>query len=88
LCLDFDTFESAKKRARGLGAGCVLVRNFDQQNKGGGIEWWQEEFCWYFDGARFRKIFLDAESRRWHLTAEQTSGRAQFLEQRRLTSQR
>lgn len=88
LCLDFDTFESAKKRARGLGAGCVLVRNFDQKNKNGNSDWWQEEFCWYFDGAKFRKVIPTQDPKKWDLSAEQTSGRTQFLKQRMLTSRR
>jgi hypothetical protein len=66
LCLDFDTFAAAKSRARGLGCGTVLVRNFDQLDKDGGMDWWQDGRCWLFDGRQFiRTTTANPHSNKW-----------------------
>jgi hypothetical protein len=67
LCLDFETLAAAKRRARGLGPGTVLVRNFDQANKDGGSDWWQDGRCWLFDGRDFKRTSTEKDdSKKWH----------------------
>jgi hypothetical protein len=41
-CWDLRTLERAKQRARGLGEGSCIYRNFNQTNKRGQIlgDWW------------------------------------------------
>ncbi len=67
LCLDFDTFAAAKRRARGLGSGTVLVRNFDHVDKDGNTDWWQDGRCWLFDGRQFVRTSPEApDSKKWN----------------------
>jgi hypothetical protein len=58
LCLEFDTFQRAKARARGLGAGSRVYRNFNQKNKKGKIlgDWWTGNCFWLWDGSKFKKV--------------------------------
>jgi hypothetical protein len=85
LCLDFKTFEAAKKWARGLGRGSNIVRNFNLTNKDGSIDWWQGERCWFFDGTRFRRVLPDPNSTKWHIDANRPFGIANQVARRRLT---
>jgi len=70
LCLDFDTLERAKRRARDLGSGTIFVRNFDRTNKYGTIDWWQAERFWLFDGAEFKKVLPDPDSTKWQSSTQ------------------
>jgi hypothetical protein len=58
LCLGFDTFQKAKARARGLGAGSRVYRNFNQRNKKGQVlgDWWTADRYWLWDGTHFRRL--------------------------------
>jgi hypothetical protein len=57
LCLGFDTFQKAKARARGLGAGSRVYRNFNQKNKKDQVlgDWWTANRYWLWDGATPRE---------------------------------
>jgi hypothetical protein len=59
-CWDLRTLESAKRKARGLGAGSRIYRNFNQTNKRGNIDWWTGKHCWTWTGALFLR-WLDTE---------------------------
>jgi len=84
LCLDFATFGSAKRRARGLGRGSNIVRNFNQRSKDGSTDWWQDERCWYFDGAGFQRVLPDPSAKKWHMDVDHSFGKADLM-RRRLT---
>lgn len=57
LCLGFDTFQKAKSRARGLGVGSRVYRNFNQRNKKGEMlgNWWTADHYWLWDGTVFKR---------------------------------
>jgi hypothetical protein len=62
-CWDLRNFERAKQRARGLGAGSRIYRNFNQTNKRGKIlgDWWTGTHYWTCTGVLFlRKLDNDA----------------------------
>ena len=65
LCQDFETLSAAMRRARGLGAGTQIVRNYNLEAEGR-FDWWQEGRCWYFDGFSFDRIDL-GDSKKWDL---------------------
>lgn len=58
LCLDFRNLQKAKSRARGLGVGARVYRNFNQTNKKGQIlgDWWSDNRYWLWDGATFKRL--------------------------------
>jgi hypothetical protein len=58
VCLDFRNLQRAKSRARGLGAGARVYRNFNQKNKKGQIlgDWWSCDRYWLWDGATFKRL--------------------------------
>ena len=61
-CWDLRTFERAKRRARGLGTGSRIYRNFNQTNKRGQVlgDWWTGKIFWIWSGKLFiRKIDPD-----------------------------
>ena len=62
-CWDLRTLESAKRKARGLGAGSRIYRNFNQTNKRGQIlgDWWTGNSYWTWTGALFFRR-LDKEA--------------------------
>jgi hypothetical protein len=47
-CWDLQTLENAKRKARGLGPGTRIYRNFNQTNKRGQIlgDWWTGNNYW------------------------------------------
>jgi hypothetical protein len=57
-CWDLRTFERAKRRARDLGVGSRVYRNFNQTNKRGRIlgDWWGGKFYWRWDGSVFERF--------------------------------
>jgi hypothetical protein len=62
-CWDLRNFERAKQRARGLGAGSRIYRNFNQTNKRGKIlgDWWTGTHYWMWNGTLFlRRIDNEA----------------------------
>ncbi len=61
-CWDLRTLESAKRKARGLGAGSRIYRNFNQTNKLGMIlgDWWTGTHYWTWTGGLFLRR-LDSE---------------------------
>jgi hypothetical protein len=62
-CWDLRNLERAKQRARGLGAGSRIYRNFNQTNKRGEIlaDWWTGLHYWTWTGAQFlRKLDKEA----------------------------
>jgi hypothetical protein len=63
LCLDFGTFTKAKARARNLGAGSRVYRNFNQKNKNGQVlgDWWWDDRYWRWDGATFKRFPADSD---------------------------
>lgn len=53
-CWDFRTFTKAKRKARGLGVGARVYRNF---NKGGEFgDWWGNKYFWRWAGTRFERL--------------------------------
>jgi hypothetical protein len=54
---DFRTFTKAKFRARVLGVGARVYRNFNQTNKRGQPlgDWWGDKYFWRWTGARFQR---------------------------------
>jgi hypothetical protein len=56
LCWDFRTFARAKRKARSLGAGARVYRNFNQANKGQPLgDWWGARCFWVWTGSGFEK---------------------------------
>jgi hypothetical protein len=84
VCLDFDTLDSAKRRARDLGTGTMIVRNFDVSNKDGSTEWYQAERFWIFDGRSFWRAHPDLNSTKWQLSHLQFYADAQRILQRKI----
>jgi hypothetical protein len=62
LCLDFRTLPKAKSRARGLGVGSRVYRNFNQKNKKGQVlgDWWSSDRYWLWDGTTFKRLRLSS----------------------------
>jgi hypothetical protein len=56
-CWDFQTFTKAKRRARGLGIGARVYRNFNQINKRDEPigDWWGGKYFWVWSGSSFEK---------------------------------
>ena len=56
-CWDFRTFTKAKRKAKGLGVGARVYRNFNQTNKRGQIlgGWWGDKYFWRWTGTRFHR---------------------------------
>jgi|SRR5258708_7572392 hypothetical protein len=56
-CWDFRTFTKAKFRARVLGVGARVYRNFNQTNKRGQPlgDWWGDKYFWRWTGTRFQR---------------------------------
>jgi hypothetical protein len=59
-CWDLRTLESAKRKARGLGTGSRIYRNFNQDNKRRNIDWQTGKHYWVWTGALFLRK-LDSE---------------------------
>jgi len=55
---DLQTFTKAKRKARQLGVGSSVHRNFNQTNKRDppGIDWWSGKYCWRWTGSQFKKL--------------------------------
>jgi hypothetical protein len=56
-CWDLRNFERAKQRARGLGAGSRIYRNFNQTNKRDQIlgDWWTGKHFWTWNGVSLHR---------------------------------
>ena len=55
-CWDYPTFRGARRKAKTLGIGSLLVRNFNREHTEGVVDiWWQSTYCWVWDGLVFRK---------------------------------
>ena len=57
-CWDYPTMRGAKLKARQLGVGSLIVRNFNKGNmprKPG--DWWQSSFCWVWNGVSYKKAY-------------------------------
>jgi hypothetical protein len=59
-CWDFRTLHGARKKARELGVGSLIVRNFNRDKP---WDWWQSGFCWLWDGFAFRKSYSLSEKK-------------------------
>jgi hypothetical protein len=57
-CWDLRTFSRAKRRARGLGIGARVYRNFNQSNKRGRAlgGWWGGNHFWRWNGYTFERF--------------------------------
>lgn len=56
-CWDFRTFSNARRKARVLGAGTRIYRNFNQTNKGSVVgDWWSGKYYWRWTGSRFQRF--------------------------------
>jgi len=63
-CWDCPTIRSAKRKAKDLGIGSTIVRNFNQAYRpDGGGEWWQADFCWVWNGLSFVKVHSVSETK-------------------------
>jgi hypothetical protein len=55
-CLDYPTFRGAKRKAKALGAGSLVIRNFNREKVNGVVNiWWQSPYCWVWNGLVFQK---------------------------------
>lgn len=55
-CWDFRTFTKAKSKARGLGIGALVYRNFNQADKDQPVaNWWGDRYFWFWSGLSFEK---------------------------------
>jgi hypothetical protein len=56
VCSDMRNLERAKQRARGLGAGSRIYRNFNQTNKRDQAlgDWWTGRHYWTWTGEQFQ----------------------------------
>ncbi len=55
-CWDFRTFTKAKRRAKKLGEGALVYRNFNEiDKKGQPGDWWGGKYYWRWTGARFER---------------------------------
>ena len=57
-CWDHRTLRGARKKARELGVGSLIVRNFNKDHL---TNWWQSTFCWVWDGFAFRKSYSQSD---------------------------
>jgi hypothetical protein len=57
VCWDLRNLRAARRKARALGAGSEIVRNFNQTNKRGKIlgDWWTGNHYWIWTGSLFRR---------------------------------
>jgi len=82
-CWDFPTFRGAKAKARALGVGSLIVRNFNKAAKAGDSEdWWQSALSWVWNGVSFSKAHSLDEKKWvvvtdncWHRSPLQTRNR-------------
>jgi len=58
VCWDFQTFTKAKRKAKALGVGTRVYRNFNQTNKAGQIlgDWWGGQYFWVWTGKEFTRF--------------------------------
>ena len=63
-CWDHPTVRGARKKAKELGIGSLVVRNFNLGNKRGSSDWWQTPYCWVWDGFAFKKVY-PADEQKW-----------------------
>ncbi len=55
-CWDFRTFTKAKRRAKALGIGALVYRNFNEINENGQPgDWWGAKHFWRWTGRRFER---------------------------------
>jgi hypothetical protein len=52
---EFGTFTKAKRKARALGIGALVYRNFNQTNKQRPSDWWGDKHFWRWTGSRFQR---------------------------------
>ncbi len=48
----------------------MVVRNFNQRDKSGQIDWWQAQYCWYLDDGKFRRVTPDPVWTKWVIDPE------------------
>ena len=82
ICCDFLTLERAKRCARGLGRGTIIVRNFNQTDKDSRPDWWQDRRYWFFSGVSFRRVLPDPSTDKWHMDDLRWFRQAELLSQR------
>jgi hypothetical protein len=57
-CWDYPDIRSAKRKAKELGMGSLIVRNFNQADRPGRLgAWWQSSFCWVWNGVVFKRSY-------------------------------
>lgn len=62
-CWDFPTIAGARKKAKELGVGSLVIRNF---NRSWPSDWWQTRFCWVWDGFAFKKVY-PVDEKKWRV---------------------
>ncbi len=67
-CWDYGTIRGAKRKARELGIGAIVIRDFTHANRAGLPvgDWWQTQFCWVWNGFEFQKAY-SLEEKKWLL---------------------
>jgi hypothetical protein len=65
-CWICPTVRCARKKARYLGIGSLVVRSFNQENWNIGWigDWWSPDFCWIWNGIVFKKV-LSSSEKKW-----------------------
>jgi hypothetical protein len=57
-CWDHRTLRGAREKARKLGVGSLIVRNFNRSQP---MDWWQSTFCLVWDGFAFKRRYSQNE---------------------------
>jgi len=66
-CWDFHTIRGARKKAKELGVGSLVVRNFNREHTEGVVDiWWQSPYCWVWNGFAFKKVYPLGE-KKWKI---------------------
>jgi hypothetical protein len=62
-CWDHSTIRGAKFKAKKLGIGSKIIRNFNQENRAKTWigNWWQSPYCLIWDGEEFVRIRSGSE---------------------------
>jgi hypothetical protein len=61
-CWDYPTLRGAKKKAKELGVGSLIIRNFNL-NRNVPVNWWQSRLCLVWDGFIFKKSYSLSEEK-------------------------
>lgn len=82
-CWDYPTFRGAKRKAKALGVGSLVVRNFNREWIDGTFDdCWQSSFCWVWNGFVFQRT-RSSQDEKWIVEADVWSRFTLFQEFRR-----